>query len=228
MFKKNKLSITSTIKDRRSVRGFLNKKVPANKIKKIFELAQYAPSNCNIQPWFSFVSSGRSKNILSKKFLNAYKKRIKPNPDYKYPSNFKFDLTYLSRQVGSAKTLYDSMKIDRRDKKGREEAFLMNYKFYNAPHVCFIGMRKDFGSSIAIDVGIYVQTLMLAMKAYGVSSCAQATLRDYPDIVRKELDVPKNINILLGISFGYIDKKVKANKVLVGRSSSDENVKFVN
>ena len=89
-------------------------------------------------------------------------------------------------------------------------------------------MRKDFGSSIAIDVGIYVQTLMLAMKAYGVSSCAQAALRDYPDIVRKELDVPKNINILLGISFGYIDKKVKANKVLVGRSSSDENVKFVN
>ena len=46
--------------------------------------------------------------------------------------------------------------------------------------------------------------------------------------MRKELDVPKNINILLGISFGYIDKKVKANKVLVGRSSSDENVKFVN
>ena len=76
MFKKNKLSISSTIKDRRSVRGFLNKKVPANKIKKIFELAQYAPSNCNIQPWFSFVSSGRSKNILSKKFLNAYKKRL--------------------------------------------------------------------------------------------------------------------------------------------------------
>jgi len=48
MFKKNKLSITSIIKDRKSVRGFLNKKVPANKIKKIFELAQYAPSNCNI------------------------------------------------------------------------------------------------------------------------------------------------------------------------------------
>lgn len=228
MHKKNKLSITSIIKGRKSVRGFLNKKIPTNKIKKIFGLAQHAPSNCNIQPWFSFVSSGRSKNILSQKFLNAHKKKIKPNPDYKYPSNFKFDLTYLGRQVGSAKALYDSMKIKREDKKGREEAFLMNYKFYNAPHVCFIGMRKDFGASIAIDVGIYVQTLMLAMKAFGVSSCAQATLRDYPDIVRKELSIPKNINILLGVSFGYIDNKVKANKTLVGRSSPDENVKFVN
>lgn len=104
----------------------------------------------------------------------------------------------------------------------------MNYKFYNAPHVCFIGMNKDFSSSIAIDVGIYIQTLMLAMKTYGVSSCAQATLRDYPDIIRKELGIPKNINILLGISFGYLDKKIKANKTLVGRANSSENIKFIN
>ena len=57
MPKKSKLTISSIIKDRKSVRGFLNKKVPLNKIKKIFELAQHAPSNCNIQPWFSFISS---------------------------------------------------------------------------------------------------------------------------------------------------------------------------
>ena len=79
MHKKNKLSITSIIKGRKSVRGFLNKKIPTNKIKKIFGLAQHAPSNCNIQPWVSFVSSGRSKNILSQKFLNAHKKKIKPS-----------------------------------------------------------------------------------------------------------------------------------------------------
>lgn len=227
MLKKNKLTISSIIKDRKSVRGFLNKKVPIEKIKKIFDLAQHAPSNCNIQPWFSFISSGKSKKNLSKKFLNAHTKKIRPNPDYKYPSNFKFDLVYLGRQVKSAKALYDSMEIDRSDKKKREKAFLMNYKFYNAPHVCFIGMNKSFSSSIAIDVGIYVQTLMLAMKAYGVSSCAQATLRDYPDIIRKELGISKNINILLGISFGYIDKKIKANKTRVGRSNSSENIKFI-
>ena len=79
-----------------------------------------------------------------------------------------------------------------------------------------------------IDVGIYIQTLMLAMKTYGISSCAQATLRDYPDIIRKELGISKNINILLGISFGYFDKKIKANKTLVGRSNSSENIKFIN
>ena len=225
---KNKLSIASLIKARKSVRGFLSKKVPSKKIKKIFELAQYSPSNCNIQPWFTFVCTGKSKKNLTGKFLSAHKKKIKPNPDYKYPSNFKFDLTYLSRQVGSAKALYDGMKIKRNDKKKREEAFLMNYKFYNAPHVCFIGMKKNFSSSIAIDVGIYTQTLMLAMKAYGVSSCAQATLRNYPDIIRRELKISKNINILLGISFGYINKKTGANKIFVGRSNLNENVKFIN
>ena len=58
---KNKLSIASLIKARKSVRGFLSKKVPSKKIKKIFELAQYSPSNCNIQPWFTFVCTGKSK-----------------------------------------------------------------------------------------------------------------------------------------------------------------------
>lgn len=123
MQKKSKLTISSIIKDRKSVRGFLNKKVPFKKINKIFELAQHAPSNCNIQPWFSFISSGKSIKKLSRKFLSAHAKKIKPNPDYKYPTDFKFDLTYLSRQVNSAKALYDSMEINRSDKKKERKLF---------------------------------------------------------------------------------------------------------
>jgi nitroreductase len=226
MLKKKNSSIVSTIKSRRSIRGFLSKKVPKNIMAKIFELAQYSPSNCNIQPWFSFVSSGRSKNNLIKKFLKSHSKGIKPDSDYEYPSDFKSELVYMTRQVGAASELYKKMKIKREDKAAREKAFLLNYKMYNAPHVCFIGMKKEFGPSIAIDVGVYVQTLMLAMKAYGVSSCAQGTLRNYPNIIRKELKIDKNINILLGISFGYKDKQIKANQVIVGRADFIENVKF--
>jgi nitroreductase len=78
---------------------------------KIFELAQYSPSNCNIQPWFSFVSSGRSKNNLIKKFLKSHSKGIKPDSDYEYPSDFKSELVYMTRQVGAASELYKKMKI---------------------------------------------------------------------------------------------------------------------
>ena len=222
----NILTIEKAINDRRSVRGYLKKKIPKKVIKDIFQLAQRAPSNCNIQPWYVYVSSGKSKNRLVKQMVNNELNKVPPNSDYYYPSNFKFNLSYLKRQVECAKKLYDKMGIVREDKLGRQQAFLRNYKMYDAPHVCFIGMYEKFGSSIALDVGIYVQTLMLSMKSFGVSCCAQATLRNYPNLVRKEFNIPSSIKILLGISFGYEDKSVKANSTRVGRAEIKENVIF--
>ena len=46
-------------------------------------------------------------------------------------------------------------------------------------------MHDIFGAQTASDVGMYAQTLMLAMTAYGVASCSQGTLRNYPDFVRE-------------------------------------------
>ena len=221
-----KITIENAIKKRRSVRGFLKKKVSTKIIKEIFQLAQRAPSNCNIQPWYVYVSSGKSKDRLLKKMVNYELKKVPPNSDYDYPSNFKFNIQYLKRQVDCAKKLYDNMGIERDNTVERQKAFLRNYKFYDAPHVCFIGMYEKFESSIALDVGIYVQTLMLSMKSYNISCCAQATLRNYPDLVRKEFKIPSSIKILLGISFGYEDKSVKANKTRIERASLNENVVF--
>ena len=118
------------------------------------------------------------------------------------------------------------MKIARGDKIARNNAYLKNYQMYNAPHVCFIGMYEKFGPAVAIDVGGYLQTLMLAMNAFGVSCCAQATLRNYPNIVRKEFNIDKSIKILVGISFGYEDKSVLANKTRINRADINENVFF--
>ena len=218
-----KSAIIDAITDRKSVRGFLKKPVPKKLINKIFKLSTKAPSNCNIQPWYVYVSSGKSKDRLKKEMVNNVLKGIKPNSDYQYPENFTFNITYLKRQVMCAKLLYDEMGIKKSDIEARKKAVLRNYKFYDAPHVCFIGMHEKFGSSIALDVGIYVQTLMLSMNAYGVACCPQATLRDYPDLIRKEFNISSSIKILLGISFGFESKSVKANKVKMPRADMEEN-----
>ena len=51
-------------------------------------------------------------------------------------------------------------------------------------------------------------------------------LRNYPNIIRKEFNIDKTIKILVGISFGYEDKSVLANKTRVNRDNIDENVFF--
>ncbi len=58
------LSIKRAIFERRSVRGYLKKNVPKKIIRNIFLLAQRAPSNANIQPWYVYVASGKSKKRL--------------------------------------------------------------------------------------------------------------------------------------------------------------------
>ena len=46
-------------------------------------------------------------------------------------------------------------------------------------------MHEIFGTQSASDVGMFAQTLMLAMQAHGIASCPQGTLRNYPDFVRE-------------------------------------------
>lgn len=218
------MSIAEAIKGRRSVRGYLNKPVPQATLEHIFELAQYAPSNCNIQPWKVFVASGELKEKLRRQMVERVMKGVPFCSDYDYPE--KFDGDYRRRQVDCAVELYNNMGIERNDAAGRARASLRNFEMFDAPHVCFIGMDKRFGASVAIDVGMYVQNLMLSMTAHGVASCAQGSMRYYPDLVRDAFDIDEQTNILLGISFGYEDTSVPANKTRVGRDDISQSVVF--
>jgi nitroreductase len=209
---------------RRSVRGFTPESVPEDIIRRVFELAQLAPSNCNVQPWRAFVASGEAKDRLRAELTEQVRNQVPGNPDYQY--NDRFEEPYRGHQVTCAVALFKEMGIGRDDKAGRARANLRNYEFFDAPHVAFIGMQRKFKEPVAIDIGIYLQTLMLAMTAYGIGCCAQGSLRNYPDIVRREFGISDDIAILVGLSFGYEDSSVDANRARMTRSPLEENVTF--
>lgn len=59
------MDIQTTIKNRRSVRKFLNKKIEPEIINQIIELANWAPSACNIQGWrFIIVDDQKLKEKI--------------------------------------------------------------------------------------------------------------------------------------------------------------------
>ena len=119
------------------------------------------------------------------------------------------------------------MGVERNDKLGRLGGLRRNFEFFDAPHVMVICMDKSFGSGVAMDVGMYVQTLMLAMESRGIASCAQASFRQYPRILRTMLEIPDNLRIMCGLSFGYENLEVAANKARQSRRFIDSNVTFV-
>ena len=218
------MSVTQAIRNRRSVRGFLSDPVPEPIIREAFELAQLAPSNCNVQPWTPHVVSGETLAKLRAALVDAGLRDEPIKPDF--DADRKFTGVYRERQVDAAQQLYGAMGVERSDLVGRKMAYLRNHACFDAPHAVFVFMDESFAEREATDIGMWAQTLMLVLTAQGVASCAMGALSLFPDIVRAHLGVPPNQKLLFGISFGYEDVTVKANEARVGRAALDDAVRF--
>ena len=218
------LSVDEAIRKRRSARAFLPDELPDATLREVFALAQWAPSNCNVQPWTPHVVSGEALRRLREALVDAAMRDEPIKPDW--PAEGKFVGVYRERQVDAAAKLYGAMGVERRDLDGAKLAYVRNHAFFDAPHVVFIFMPEPFDTREATDIGMYAQTLMLALAARGIGSCAQGALGLFPDIVREQLDIPANYRLLFGVSFGYEDPGAKANAARVGRAEVDDAVLF--
>jgi hypothetical protein len=144
-----------------------------------------------------------------------------------FPYEGKYQGVYKERQHDAAARLYTAMGISREQKDKRNEAFLRNFSFFGAPHAVFLFLPEAAGIREAGDLGMYAQTLMLAMTAYGLASCPQTALSFHADYVREQLGVDSNQKLLLGISFGYEDPENPANDCRVPRAALAETTTFI-
>ena len=118
------MSVDAAIRERRSVRGFLAREVPDATLHEIFELAQRAPSNCNVQPWVPHVVSGEALQRLRDELVQAGRDRVPPKPDW--PADGRYPGVYRARQVDAAAKLYGAMGVERSDLVGRHAAYVRN------------------------------------------------------------------------------------------------------
>lgn len=209
---------------RRSVRGFLPKQVDQKTLETVFNLAHKAPSNCNTQPWQVYVVSGNKLEALRTALPEAL---MQGQYTMDFPFDGKYQGVYQDRQYDAANQLYAALGIDRKDKEKRGEAFMDNYRFFGAPHVAFVFLPEPFGIRESADVGMFAQTLMLALTAQGLASCPQTALSFNPHVVREHLGIPDSNKLLFGISFGHEDTQNSANRCRVSRSPLNETVHFI-
>ena len=88
-------------------------------------------------------------------------------------------------------------------------------------------MHRDLGPADALSVGMFLQTLLLALTERGLGSCVEVSISGYPEIVRAQLDIPAELSILCGLAVGYPDPEFPANKLHIGRQPIGENAVFV-
>ena len=101
--------LDKAIQQRRSVRGFLrDKPVPRGLVLEAFDLAQRAPSNCNVQPWRVFIASGERCERLRKALTDAI--QAGETPAAEDPID-KFIESYRKLQIECAVSLYKAFRI---------------------------------------------------------------------------------------------------------------------
>jgi len=209
--------------ERRSVRAFLPQPIEPATLERIFTIANRAPSNCNSQPWIAHIASGAAIEKLRERVSAAW---AAGQITMDFPYDGIYQGVYKERQYAAAQALYDSMDIKREEKARRNQQFVRNFKFFDAPHVAFLFMQEPFGLREAADVGMYAQTLMLTLTAFGYASCPQTALGFFADLAREEFGLQKNNKLLFGISFGVEDKADPSNKCRTARAALPDNTVF--
>jgi len=219
------MTIEKILTNRRSIRAFTQQPVSSEELSSIFSLAQKSVSNCNVQPWQVLVASGDKRDQLEKALIKSIMSGAQPNADFDWTPKYRGK--HRDRQFGAANALYGAMGIARDNKQARQASMLRNWNFFDAPHVAFFCMEKYLGIMGAVDIGIYVQTLNLIMAERGIDSCMQGALGQFPDVVRDILELPDELGILFGMSFGYQDKDAEVNQAKTGRVELNDSVIFI-
>lgn len=215
------MNVIEAIKTRASTRAFLDRDVDKSIIEKVLEAAKWAPSSTNSQPWQVAIVTGEYLQGLSVKLLSAVEAGQKPNPDYPhYPAEWKEP--YKLRRFACGMALYSALDIKREDKQKRVQVWHENYRSFGAPCNLLFFIDSHLGQASWFDYGIFFENVMLAAREYGLESCAQASLAEYPDIVRQHLgDYSTDKQLICGLALGYADKTAKINAYRTERESLD-------
>jgi len=219
------MDIKTAILQRHACRAFLDKAVSDDLLKAVLDIARWAPSGVNTQPWKVAVVRGYHKQALTDALIQARDNDQQPNPDYAYYPTAWID-PYKSRRKACGLALYAALEIGREDSEKQKQAWYNNYRFFGAPIGLFIFIDADLSQGSWLDLGMFVQNLMLAAAGEGLATCPQASLADYPDIVRQQLDWPASDKLACGISLGYADKAKPVNQYRLEREPVDSFTKW--
>lgn len=220
------MNVFEAITDRHSTRAFLNTPVPESTIHSILDIAKFAPSGANIQPWLVVAVAGSIIQKIGQTITDAKEAKIPENPDYQYyPKNWRDP--YKKRRKDCGLALYSALQIAYGDQEKRKEAWYRNYYFFGAPAGLLFFMDRDLDAGSFMDMGMFIQNVMLAARGFGLDTCPQASLAEYPDLIRKIVGLPKEKLLLCGMALGYKDKEQAVNQYQTERELASTFSQFL-
>lgn len=210
------MEFETVVRTRRSVRAFRPDPVPLDVVRALIEIAARAPSGTNIQPWGVHVVAGAVRDRLEEAVL-AYRETEHSGAKAEFPRTSKRKEPYLSRMRALGKDMYSRIGIAKGDEAASWQQWGRNYRFFDAPVGLIFTVDKDLDSMSFLDIGMFMQTLMLAARDRGLDTCAQGAWNLFWPETRRVLGISDNEYIIAGMSLGYADDDHPVNGVVAPR-----------
>lgn len=201
---------------RRTTRGFLPDPVPRDLVARLLGQARTAPSGANLQPGRFIALTGAPLASLIAALERAMDEGRPQVAEYGYfPEPMPPHLKARQRAAGYA--LYTALGIDRRDIDARRRQFRRNYRFFDAPVGIVLTIDRAMGPGCYMDLGMAIQTLMLAATAQGFATCPIGALANHADVIHEALALPRDELVVCGIALGREDPDAPANTTRTDR-----------
>ncbi|MFB8085819.1 nitroreductase [Streptomyces sp. NPDC055992] len=219
------MDVYEAVDSRRAVRAFSDEPVPKEVLERVLTTASRAPSSGNLQPWRLYVVAGEPLAELKKR-ATARALAGDPGDEREYPM-YPADLTspYLDRFSEAAAQRYAALGIEREDPDRPAKIAALNSGAFGAPVVLFCYLDRQMGPGQWADAGMYVQTVMLLLRAEGLHSCPQVMWTMYRKTVSQSVGAGDGPVLFCGVAVGFEKKGVP--RLRTGRADMTETVSFV-
>jgi nitroreductase len=218
--------VDHAITSRRSVRRFLPIPVPLETVEAILDVAARAPSGTNMQPWRGYVLAGAARQPLIDAVQAAFdagEPGHMQEVQY-YPHTF-FE-PYLSRRRATGWGLYGLLGITRRDAAAMKAQHRRNFQFFDAPVGMIFTIDRRLATGSWLDYGMFLQNIMVAARARGLDTCAQAAWSHYHRAIRRVLALAEEEIVVCGMALGHADPEAPENRLATERAPARSFMRF--
>ena len=221
------MRVEQALRNRKSCRAFLDCPVDPKIIRSIIVRAARAPSNGNLQPWQIYVLTGNALASLKQAARQHLDDQTPlPTPEYQvYPKPLKD--VYDQRRQAIGEDLYRVLGIAREDKQKRRGQFAKNAQMFHAPVGLFAYIDRSLSYGQWMDLGMYLQSVMLLCEEHGLATCAQGYWTFFHETVRQATGAPDIYMLACGLAIGFEDQSAPINGVQSARVAIDDFAVFV-
>ena len=216
------LTVTEAIKRRISTREFLRQPLAEQLVHEILDVARWAPSGGNLQPWKVIAVAGAARQAVtelarSMHFAGAPDESIE-RPIY--PPNLWEP--YRTRRHKLGEDMYALLGIPRSDRSRRLAQFARNYEMFGAPVELFFVTDERMGHGQWAHLGMFMQSIALAALERGVSSCMQEAWATVRVSLKRHFALEEHELIYCGMALGYADEGAAVNSLRSERAPVNE------